>query len=252
MATEALALGAAPDQLERLLLKLRARDIISLEEEQALRRAVSGFRAYAPGQMIVPAGVAISESLLQVAGFSCRYKYLADGQRQMMEIHVPGDFVDLHSFLLKRLEHNVGALTAVEIAVVPHEALKKITRDYPHLTRMLWFSTLLDAAIHRETILSVGRRSAIARIAHLFCELFVRLEIADLADEDSYALPLTQADLADATGLTSVHVNRMLKRLRDEKLLTFRNGIVAIHDWDGLQRVAEFNPSYLFLERRPR
>jgi CRP-like cAMP-binding protein len=117
---------------------------------------------------------------------------------------------------------------------------------------MLWFSTLLDAAIHREKILSIGRRSAMARIAHIFCELLVRLRIVGLASDKSYPLPLTQADLGDVTGLTSVHVNRMLKKLRDDNLLTFRGGTAMIDDWEGLQRLAEFDPTYLHLERRPR
>jgi CRP-like cAMP-binding protein len=143
-------------------------------------------------------------------------------------------------------------MTPVKIALVPHDALRGITETHPHLGRMLWFSTLLDAAIHREKILSIGRRSAVARIAHVLCELMVRLRLVGLADETGYALPLTQADLADVTGLTSVHVNRMLKKLRDEKLLTFRGGKVAIDDWEGLQRLAEFDPTYLHLERRPR
>ncbi len=138
------------------------------------------------------------------------------------------------------------------MASVPHEALRVITESQPHLGRMLWFSPLLDAAIHREKILSIGRRSALARIAHILCELLVRLRLVGLADETGYALPLTQADLADVTGLTSVHVNRMLKKLRDDDLLTFRSGIVTVGDWDRLQRVAEFDPTYLQLERRPR
>ncbi len=153
---------------------------------------------------------------------------------------------------MKQLDHNVGTLTPVRVALVPHDALRGITETHPHLGRMLWFSTLLDAAIHREKILSIGRRSALARIAHIFCELSVRLRLVGLADDKGYALPLTQADLADVTGLTSVHVNRMLKKLRDEKLLTFRGGMVTIDDWERLQRVAEFDATYLHLERRPR
>ena len=140
----------------------------------------------------------------------------------------------------------------VPCGVVPHDALRGITETHPHLGRMLWFSTLLDAAIHREKILSIGRRSALARIAHIFCELQVRLRLVGLGSDTGYALPLTQADLADVTGLTSVHVNRMLKKLRDENLLTFRGGKVTIGDWEGLQRLAEFDPTYLHLERRPR
>lgn len=235
-----------------LLLKLRARDLVGDEEEEVLRASVAEMHEYPAGRTVVRSGTTLSASTLLVEGIVCRYKDLADGQRQIMELHVAGDFVDLHGFLLKRLDHNVGAMTAVRVASVPHDALRGITETHPHLGRMLWFSTLLDAAIHREKILSIGRRSALARIAHIFCELLVRLRIVGLASETGYALPLTQADLADATGLTSVHVNRMLKKLRDENLLTFRGGKATIGDWEQLQRVAEFDPTYLHLERRPR
>lgn len=235
-----------------LLLKLRVRDLVVPEEEEVLRASVAEIREHPAGRTIIRSGTTLSASTLLVEGIVCRYKDLADGQRQIMELHVAGDFVDLHGFLLKRLDHNIGTMTPVQVAMVPHDALRGITETHPHLGRMLWFSTLLDAAIHREKILSIGRRSALARIAHMFCELMVRLRLVGLADETGYALPLTQADLADVTGLTSVHVNRMLKKLRDEKLLTFRGGRVAIDDWEGLQRLAEFDPTYLHLERRPR
>jgi CRP-like cAMP-binding protein len=242
----------ATEAVRTLLLKLRVRDVVSREEEEVLRDSVGEIRKHPAGRTIVRSGTTLSASTLLIDGIVCRYKDLADGQRQIMELHVAGDFVDLHGFLLKRLDHNVGTLTPVRIALVPHDALRGITEANPHLGRMLWFSTLLDASIHREKILSIGRRSAVARIAHIFCELLVRLRLVGLADEAGYALPLTQADLADVTGLTSVHVNRMLKKLRDEKLLTFRGGRVEISDWEALQRVAEFDPTYLHLERRPR
>ncbi|MEA3061191.1 MAG: hypothetical protein QOJ94_972 [Sphingomonadales bacterium] len=238
--------------LEALLLKLRARDVVNEAEQEVLRGAIARTGELAAGRPLVRPQVTLSESILLFEGLVCRYKDLAGGERQIMELHVPGDFVDLHGFLLKRLDHTVGTLTPVRYAVVPHDALRMITETQPHLARILWFSTLVDAAIHREQIVSVGRRTALSRIAHLLCELNVRLNIVGLADSDGYALPLTQADVADATGLTSVHVNRMLRKLRNDDLLTFRNGRVTIHDWDGLQRVAEFDPTYLHLERRPR
>ena len=242
----------AAEAIAGLLLKLRARDVVTGEEEEVLRASVGQLQEFPAGRTVVRSGTTLSASTLLVEGIMCRYKDLADGQRQIMELHVAGDFVDLHGFLLKRLDHNVGAMTAIRVANVPHDALRGITETHPHLARMLWFSTLLDAAIHREKILSIGRRSALARIAHIFCELLVRLRIAGLANESGYALPLTQADLADVTGLTSVHVNRMLKKLRDDDLLTFRGGKVVVGDWERLQRIAEFDPTYLHLERRPR
>jgi CRP-like cAMP-binding protein len=250
---------AADDQAPRedaalrpLLAKLLARDVLDDEEQEALRESLGEIRSFPAGKVIVRAGATLSHSTLLMEGFICRYRDLSDGQRQILELHVPGDFLDLHGFLLSRLEHNVGSLTPVRVALVPHDRLRVITERFPHLSRMLWLSTLMDAAIHRERILSVGRRSAMARIAHLLCELYVRLELVGLAAHCRYQLPLTQTDIADANGLTPVQVNRMLKQLRDQGLLTYRQGEVVIQDWDELQRLAEFNPGYLYLERRPR
>jgi CRP-like cAMP-binding protein len=233
-------------------MKLRARDEISSKEEQAIRAAISEEREYRSDHTFIKAGVELSVSTLLLDGLMCRYKDLRSGERQISELHVPGDFADLHSFTLKRLDHNVMTLTPCRVAIVPHENLEAITREHPHLTRVYWFSTNLDAAIHREWELSLGRRSALSRTAHLFCELRVRLGISGLADDKGYELPLTQADLSECLGLTSVHVNRTLKELREMGVVEFRSRRVSIHDWDELQRVAEFDPAYLYLERRRR
>jgi CRP-like cAMP-binding protein len=244
--------AADADPVHRLILKLRARDVVTEREEEVLRSAITAVEEVAPGRTIVRHGATLTHSTLVVEGILARFKDLSEGQRQIQEIHVAGDFADLHGFLLKRLDHNVGALTRCRIALVPHDTLRQITENEPHLARMLWFSTLLDAAIQREKILSVGRRSALARLAHIICELYVRFELVGLAPDHSFAFPVTQLDLGDATGLTSVHVNRMLKQLRDDRLVTFRGGEVTIHDWPRLQQVAEFDPAYLFLEKRER
>lgn len=238
--------------IEKLLMKLRARDDVSAEEEAILREAVAETRTYPAKATIVPAGQVLTFSTLLVRGLMCRFKDLSDGKRQMTEIHVEGDFADLHSFTLKRLEHSVMALTPCEIAVVPHERLQRITENHPHLTRLLWFSTNLDAAIHREWVLSLGRRSALARTAHLFCELHVRLGLVGLTEGLSYDFDVTQADLAECLGLTPVHVNRTLKELREQGLVEFRNSRVKIGSLEGLRDVAEFDGEYLHLEKLPR
>jgi CRP-like cAMP-binding protein len=238
--------------VDALLQKLRARDEMTAEEEQVLRDAVTEEYEIGPGRRILKAGSDLQASLLLISGFVARYRDLASGERQIQELHVAGDFVDLHGFLLKKLDHNIGSVSHCRFAIVPHDTLKRITEEYPHLSRMLWFSTLLDASIQRETIVSVGRRSACARIAHLMCELRTRLGVIGQADDQGFALPVIQADLADATGLTSVHVNRMLKLLRDDGIMTFRQNWVTIHDWDRLVEAAEFDNAYLHLEYRPR
>ncbi len=135
---------------------------------------------------------------------------------------------------------------------MPHEKLEEITVRFPHLTRLLWFSTNLDAAIHREWMLSAGRRTALGRVAHLFCELLLRLQISGLVEDDSYDFPLTQVQLADCLGLTSVHVNRTLQQLRKDGLIELRDRKLRILDRAGLKRVAEFDPCYLYLKKQPR
>ena len=238
--------------IEAHLLKLRARDDLPAEEERAIRDAVSEIREYPADQTIIRAGTELSVSCLLIDGLLCRYKDLRNGQRQITELHVAGDFADLHSFTLKRLDHNVMSLTRCRLGIVPHERLRAITEQFPHLTRLYWFMTNVDAAIHREWELSLGRRSALSRVAHLFCELHVRLGIVGLTEGESYGLPLSQTDLAECLGLTSVHVNRTLKELRDRGLVEFRGRRVTIREFDGLKRIAEFDPAYLYLDRRPR
>ena len=253
MATEASAVPAADgDPTDLLVRKLRVRDLVGEREERVLRAAIGRTETHPAGRVLVRPGATLSESILLVDGLVARYKDLSEGQRQIFEIHVAGDFLDLHGLLLKRLAHAVGTLTRATVAYVSHEALRRITEEEPHLSRMLWLSTMIDAAIQREPLLSVGRRTAAERLAHLVCELYVRLDSVGLTDGLAFSLPLTQADLADATGLTSVHVNRMLKRLRDGGFMTLRASEVVIHDWDRLQRLAEFDAAYLYTERRPR
>jgi CRP-like cAMP-binding protein len=238
--------------IEKHLMKLRVRDAISAEEEAALRAAIGDVVQYAADQTFVTAGEDLTNSTLLIEGLICRYKDLSDGQRQITALHVPGDFPDLHSFTLKYLDHNIMALTPCTVVQFPHIKLQTITEEHPHLARMLWFATNLDAAIHREWEVSLGRRSALERTAHLFCELQVRLSIVGLATEREYALPITQADLAECLGLTPVHVNRVLRELREGGLVEFRGGKVVIGDFAELKRVGEFDPAYLYLDRRPR
>ena len=238
--------------IEKLLMRLRARDHVGPDEERALLGAIADTAIAPADRTIIRAGEELDHCVLLLEGLLCRYKDLRNGERQIMELHVPGDFADLHSFTLKRLDHNVMALTPCRLAFAPHERLEAISREHPHLTRLLWFSTNLDAAIHREWVLSLGRRTASARIAHLFCELHVRLDMVGLADGLEYRLDLTQADLAECMGLTSVHVNRTLKDLREQGLVSFKGGTVRIDDLSGLRHVAEFDPGYLYLDRRPR
>lgn len=233
--------------IEKLLLKLRARDEISPEEERALRETITEIEAIPPKKTILKRGEALTRSVLLIDGLMCRHKDLRNGRRQITAIHVSGDFLDLHGFTLKYLDHDVMSLTAARVAYAPHDRLTRITNAFPHLTRMLWFSTNLDAAIHREWELSLGQRTGPARAAHLICELYTRLEIVGLGKDHAFHLPLNQTELGECLGLTVVHTNRVLKELRERGLVQFKAGRVTIHDMDRLKAFAEFDPSYLYL-----
>ena len=172
-----------------------------------------------------------------------------NGARQITELNVPGDFVDLHSLMMTPMDHGVVALTTCTIARSPHEELRRLTETEPHLTRLLWMDTLIDAAVHRQWIAGLGRRTAVARLSHLLCELYLRLKTVQRAGGCRMELPLSQAVLADVLGLSDVHVNRSIALLRVADLVKWTGRVIEICDWDGLVRQAEFDPTYLRLTR---
>ena len=235
-----------------LIRALELRDTLTDEERDVLLNAATRELDVQSGQDIVKEDSRPTESSLIVSGLAARYKVLAGGGRQFTALHVPGDLVDLPSFLLKKMDHAVVALAPTRIAKVPHETLKRISTDFPHLARMLWLVTLVDGAIHREWILSMGRRQAPARLAHLVCELFMRLQAVGLVDELTFLLPLTQVQIADVLGISVVHMNRTLQELRRDNLITWQGQIVTIRDWTRLQAFAEFDATYLSLRKEPR
>lgn len=228
---------------------LRHRAATLDNDEQALLAAsVTDTCTLTTRRIVVAAGEQQSQSLLLVEGFLCRYIDDRRGIRQLVALHVPGDFVDLHSFPLGGLDHHVSTLTAAKVAAVPHAALAKICEDRPALAKKLWYATLLDAAIHRAWLFRLGRLDAFGRIAHFLCETNARLQAVGLSDGQRFAFGLTQSDLAEICGITSVHVNRVLRGMREEQIMTFRSGQVEIHDSERLAHRGEFDPSYLYLD----
>jgi len=232
------------------LKQLRKRTDLSPEEERAIRNVVAETRRFHADEVIVHSAAELSQSLMLLEGWMARSKDLESGERQITELHIPGDFPDLHGFTLKRLDHDVLALTECTVAVVPHEPLLELTLRHPRIGRIYWYSTNIDAAIHRESALSLGRRSAISRMAHLFCELYARLELVGRTQGNSYELPLTQRELAECLGLTVVHANRTIQELRRRGLVEFENKHLKLLDRRAVAAVAEFDPAYLYLERR--
>jgi CRP-like cAMP-binding protein len=253
MATGARTRDASDDMaiVDMLIRALERRDTLSERERDALAEAIAEIRIHPPGDTLVRAGVSAEYSTLLVDGLLGRVFYMSEGKRQIVALHVPGDFVDLHSLLLKRLDHDVIALSEVRVALVPHAVLRKLTETEPHLARMLWLLTVIDAAIHREWIARLGHSAAV-RIAHLLCELHARFSVVGLATPEGFPIDLTQADFGDMTGLTPVHVNRTLRKLREAGLAVVRDGFASIPDLGRLQDFAGFDPTYLYMESRPR
>lgn len=235
-----------------LLRKLENFAPLGSVEKQALIDAASRTRRLAAGESIIrendpPGGVSLVQE-----GLACRYKILPDGRRSILGFIVPGDLCDLRVFILEKMDHSICALTATTVATLPREAVLDILERFPHLTRALWWSTLVEEAVTREWVVNVGQRTALARLAHLFCELFYRLAAVGLTNGGVFELPLTQAELADSLGLSTVHVNRTLQELRRSGLLALRGKQVEILDLPGLEAAAMFNSNYLHLQDKDR
>lgn len=232
---------------DRLIRKLQSIGQLTPAEEAAISRLAMDLRTVQENADIVREYDTATECCVLIDGMLCRYKLLDEGQRQILSFHTPGDIPDLQSLHLKVMDHSVGTLTPATVALVPHTVLRDLIAAHPGIGSLLWRDTLIDASIFREWLLNIGRRFAHARIAHLFCELFCRLNAVGLADDSRMVLPLTQTELGDALGLSSVHVNRMLQDLRKDGLIESQGRNVKITDWPRLQQVGGFDPSYLHL-----
>lgn len=236
----------------RLIRKLESIADLTPEETRALAALPIRVRTFSADANIVREGERPEHCALVTEGFVCRYKDLPDGSRQIMSFHIPGDMPDLQSMHLKVMDHSVAAMVPTRMAFIPHEAMHEICREYPGVAAAFWRDTLIDAAIFREWIVGLGRRSAYGRIAHLLCELNVKLQSVGLADAEGYDLPLTQAELGDALGLSTVHVNRVLQELRRDGLIASQGRRLGIPNWEGLQAAGDFDITYLHLDREAR
>lgn len=182
-----------------------------------------------------------------IAGWAYRHKTLADGRRQIVSLLVPGDFCDLHNDLLDTMDHAIGALTSLRVAEVPHAAIAALMERFPDVGDRLRKQMLVSVAVQREWTVNVGQRSALERLAHLFCEMTLRLRAIGLVHDNSFEFPLTQADMGDALGLTSVHVNRTLQNLRAAGLVGLSGRVLTVPRFAALADAAHFVPDYLHL-----
>jgi CRP-like cAMP-binding protein len=186
---------------------------------------------------------------LILEGWACRYKQLPDGRRQIVHFFIPGDLCDANVFILKEMDHSIGAISRVRYGEISPSDFEEMMAQSPRITRSLWHNELVNAAVAREWVANVGQRTAYEALAHIFCEMFLRLKSAGLTDGDSCEWPVTQTDLADATGLTAVHVNRTLQELRRAGLIELTGRRLTIGDLPALMQVSMFNANYLHLDR---
>lgn len=222
---------------------------LSPGERECLEAAISEVRRVEPRRILVKAGDTLDHSTLLVEGIMSRHIDDKNGLRQLVAIHVPGDFVDLHAYPLKTLDHDVATMTTTTVGLVPHRKLDDIIAARPQLGRKLWYATLLDAAIHRGWLFRLGRLAAVGRVAHFLCETNARLAAVGLSDGRQFPLALTQADISEICGLTPVHINRVMRQLREERLCIFRSSIVEVLNTAGLAARGQFDPSYLYIDQ---
>ena len=232
--------------MDRFVAKLRGRQALREEDERQLRDAGWVHRHYARHDVIVRAGEVLGEGHLLLTGFAARAQQDSAGNRQIVGIGIGGDLLDIHGVILGRLEQDVIALSACEVASLPHATIKELTRS-PGIMKTVWLQAAIDHSIQCAWIQALGTRRGTGRLAHLFCEMQLRLGLVGIATEMGFPLPLSQQELADYAGMTHVHLNRCLKELREARLVSFAQGWVRVHRWDRLKDLAGFDEAYLNL-----
>jgi CRP-like cAMP-binding protein len=232
-----------------LIRKLESIFTLVEDERRALETLPMQVVVIKEDQDIVRQGDRPTRSCLILSGFTCTYKMTTDGKRQIVSFSLPGDIPDLQSLHLTVLDTSIGTITSCRVGFIPHEALRDLCIRYPRIAAAFWREALIDASIFREWVLNVGRREGYQRMAHVLCELLVRLRAVGLAEDHTCTLPITQSEFADAVGLTTVHVNRMLQQLRADGLIELKGDNLRIPNWEKLKQAGEFDPAYLHLER---
>lgn len=223
---------------------------LSAEDRHALDKVWNGVSRFASAQQdMIHEGDAPGSMRLLVDGWACRYKMLEDGRRQILSFFLPGDICDFNIFVLKHMDHSMMALTPAHYVTLSPQDFENLTLSHPRILQAFWWETLVNASIQREWTVSLGRRSALERMSHLLCELFIRLRLVGLTKDIRCDLPVTQTELADALGLTPVHVSRTMKELRSRQVIRLQNRQLEILDFDMLCQIAMFNADYLHLDR---
>jgi CRP-like cAMP-binding protein len=227
-----------------LLIKLEQHATLPAGDRDLLSRMLADIRTFDARRDIIRVGENPEFVHLMIEGWACRYSIVDDGQRQITAFLVPGDFCDAHVIMLGQMDHSIGALGQASVAFISKDLMTEVA-ERPCLTRSLWWASLVDEGILRAWLVNMGRRNASGRVSHLVCELHARLLSVGMGGDNTFEMPLTQEDLGDALGLSPVHINRVLRRLRERGLMTFSNRKVIILDLDALKQEGGFNPLYL-------
>jgi CRP-like cAMP-binding protein len=236
-----------------LAMKLEQYTSFDADERRRLDALLAyPIKSYARGEAIISEGDRVGDIYLVLSGLAVRAKTLRSGERQIMALLVPGDLCDVEVFVLEGMDHDIAAVTATTCALIPAEVMEGLLTESTKLTKALWWSTMTDSAVLREWIVDHGSRDALERIAHLICEMLIRFRIVGEAAHDSFPFPLTQEELSQATGLTAVHVNRMLQQLRGDGLIELARGRLTVLDPGRLQETASYDSAYLHLARTER
>jgi CRP-like cAMP-binding protein len=239
--------------VSHLVRKLEHFVRLSQEDRAILKHAASErVRNFAPRIDIAREGDKPKDVHLILNGWACRYKQLEDGRRQIVSFFLPGDICDLNVFILGEMDHSIGTITSVTIADLSREFFDTISAGHPRIATAFWWESLVNSSIQREWAVSLGQRTASERMAHLLCEIFFRLRLTGLTREDSCDFPLTQSDLADATGLSKVHVNRTLQELRSAELIVLKGKALTVPNLEQLMMAGLFNANYLHMEHEGR
>ncbi|MFK4506855.1 Crp/Fnr family transcriptional regulator [Bradyrhizobium daqingense] len=236
--------------VEPVFRRLNVLRPLSAEARGLLEYAmVEGLQRAGPGEDLISEGDPVNSVRVVLSGWLCRYKTLEDGRRQIVNFIFPGETCDAHAFLLSVMDHSIATLTPAVYAEITRARFERLTWEDRALAEAFWCETLVNNAIQREWAINLGRRVALERVAHLFCEIFERLRPVGMTDGRSCNMPITQMDMADATGLSVVHLNRTVQELRASGLIVLRDRTLIINDLDGLRDAALFSPSYLQLYR---
>lgn len=225
--------------------KLRGYAPLDPEDEVLLEAACHPVRTLSPGYDLIREGDEPNAVFVVLDGWACRYKVLPDGGRQIIAFMMPGDFCDMHVAMLSEMDHSIGTLTKARVATIPRARMEALIDARPSLTKAFWWTQLVDEGVLRATIVSIGRRTTSERVAHLLCELCFRMRNIGLIGEGPCEMPFSQIVLADAVGLTPVHTNRVIKKLRAAGALDVRRGSLVISDLSRLAQIAGFDDNYL-------